>query len=368
MNNNNNNSNNTMENNTSATNNSDMVCTVHIPVKLESDIRLLCSMVNNTEWSGILFYNITECGDTSISIECIDMLPMDVGTSVTTEYDMDIRIVQYIAEYPELANCALGCIHSHNNMNAFMSTTDLDTLVECGKKRNHFLSLVTNNKGEYCAVLAVKSSETIKTEKVITGLAISNKNIVKTEKKDSAILYNAQIITDNNNSNKYDNILKSINKLKNKVIDNISNSNNSNNNSAVIDTPFEFTSNTYTDYRNYSDYGIDELIDIAFYRLMSGNMDTSDYDMYDMFSTYNNTDSCDRFDNIFYSSNDSNTIYFYIKFAKLVIDMLIDGIAGGAGEVYDALITLKNKVENTNTNEYTEELLLLIDETIDEFK
>ena len=364
----NNNSNNTMENNTSATNNSDMVCTVHIPVKLESDIRLLCSMVNNTEWSGILFYNITECGDTSISIECIDMLPMDVGTSVTTEYDMDIRIAQYIAEYPELANCALGCIHSHNNMNAFMSTTDLDTLVECGKKRNHFLSLVTNNKGEYCAFLAVKSSETIRTEKVITGLAISNKNTVKIDKKDSAILYNAQIITDNNNSNKYDNILKSINKLKNKVIDNISNSNNSNNNSAVIDTPFEFTSNTYTDYRNYSDYGIDELIDIAFYRLMSGNMDTSDYDMYDMFSTYNNTDSCDRFDNIFYSSNDSNTIYFYIKFAKLVIDMLIDGIAGGAKEVYDALITLKNKVENTNTNEYTEELLLLIDETIDEFK
>ena len=48
--------------------------------------------------------------------------------------------------------------------------------------------------------------------------------------------------------------------------------------------------------------------------------------------------------------------------------MLIDGIAGGAEEVYDALITLKNKVENTNTNEYTEELLLLIDETIDEFK
>ena len=364
----NNNSNNTMENNTSATNNSDMVCTVHIPVKLESDIRLLCSMVNNTEWSGILFYNITECGDTSISIECIDMLPMDVGTSVTTEYDMDIRIAQYIAEYPELANCALGCIHSHNNMNAFMSTTDLDTLVECGKKRNHFLSLVTNNKGEYCTVLAVKSSETTKTEKVITGLAISNKNIVKTEKTASAILYNAQIITDNNNSNKYDNILKSINKLKNKVIDNISNSNNSNNNSAVIDTPFEFTSNTYTDYRNYSDYGIDELIDIAFYRLMSGNMDTSDYDMYDMFSTYNNTDSCDRFDNIFYSGNDSNTIYFYIKFARLVIDMLIDGIAGGAEEVYDALITLKNKVENTNTNEYTEELLLLIDETIDEFK
>ena len=97
-------------------------------------------------------------------------------------------------------------------------------------------------------------------------------------------------------------------------------------------------------------------------------MDMSDYDMYDMFSTYNNTDSCDRFDNIFYSGNDSNTIYFYIKFARLVIDMLIDGIAGGAEEVYDALITLKNKVENTNTNEYTDELLLLIDETIDEFK
>lgn len=47
-------------------------------------------------------------------------------------------------------------IMSHNKMNAFFSGEDIQTLTKEGFIRNHFLSLIVNNKGEYVAAITRK--------------------------------------------------------------------------------------------------------------------------------------------------------------------------------------------------------------------
>ena len=61
-----------------------------------------------------------------------------------------------MAENQELLDCKMGLIHSHNNMKTFFSGTDLHTLNVEGNERNHFVSLIVNNEGNYTAGITRK--------------------------------------------------------------------------------------------------------------------------------------------------------------------------------------------------------------------
>lgn len=88
-----------------------------IPAKVERLIRFLCERVWDTEWSGVLFYNpVGNFEDGSLEIHCVDILPMDIGTTTYTEFDMSPDVISYMAQNPELLDCKMGLIHSHNNM------------------------------------------------------------------------------------------------------------------------------------------------------------------------------------------------------------------------------------------------------------
>lgn len=54
---------------------------------------------------------------------------------------------------------------SHQNFGAFFSGTDLGTLLEEGKDTNHFVSLIVNNAGSYCAAITKKVKEITKGER-----------------------------------------------------------------------------------------------------------------------------------------------------------------------------------------------------------
>lgn len=127
---------------------------------VEKKIRYLCQKIWKDEWSGTLFY-IPEGNfeDESLVIRCKDIFVMDVGNSVYTEFDMSPDVIGYMAENPELLNCQMGLIHSHNTMNTFFSNTDLSTLQEEGNDRNHFVSLIVNNEGTYTAAITRKVAE-----------------------------------------------------------------------------------------------------------------------------------------------------------------------------------------------------------------
>lgn len=133
-----------------------------IPAEVERKIRFACQKVWSTEWSGTLFF--THEGsfeNNNLVIRCVDIYIMDIGTQAYTEFDMNPDVIAYMCENPELLDCQMGLIHSHNNMSTFFSGTDTATLREEGIDRNNFVSLIVNNAGTYTAAITrrVKSKQ-----------------------------------------------------------------------------------------------------------------------------------------------------------------------------------------------------------------
>lgn len=135
-----------------------------IPAEVERKIRFACQKVRNTEWSGTLFFTHEGSFENDdLVIRCVDIYIMDIGTQAYTEFDMNPDVISYMCENPELLDCQMGLIHSHNNMSTFFSGTDTATLKEEGRDRNNFVSLIVNNAGTYTAAITrrIKSKQTM---------------------------------------------------------------------------------------------------------------------------------------------------------------------------------------------------------------
>ena len=133
-----------------------------IPAEVERKIRFACQKVWSTEWSGTLFFTHEGSFENNdLVIRCADIYIMDIGTQAYTEFDMNPDVIAYMCENPELLDCQMGLIHSHNNMSTFFSGTDTATLREEGIDRNNFVSLIVNNAGTYTAAITrrVKSKQ-----------------------------------------------------------------------------------------------------------------------------------------------------------------------------------------------------------------
>ena len=100
-----------------------------IPAEVERKIRFACQRVWNTEWSGTLFFTHEGSFENNdLVIRCVDIYIMDIGTQGYTEFDMNPDVISYMCETPELLDCQMGLIHSHNNMSTFFRKTDTTTL------------------------------------------------------------------------------------------------------------------------------------------------------------------------------------------------------------------------------------------------
>jgi hypothetical protein len=125
-----------------------------IPAKVEKKIRFLCKNIWDVEWSGVLFYKVEGAfEDKSLTIRCVDLFQMDIGTSAYTEFNVSPDMATYMVDHPELLEEGIyqGLIHSHNNMATFFSGTDTATLSAEGNDMAHFVSLIVNNAGKYTA-------------------------------------------------------------------------------------------------------------------------------------------------------------------------------------------------------------------------
>lgn len=88
-----------------------------IPSEVEEKIRYLIRKFPSTEWSGVLFYNyMGNFEDESLKIQCVDIYPMDLGTTGWTEFNMSEDVAAYIAQNPDLFYCQMGLVHSHHSM------------------------------------------------------------------------------------------------------------------------------------------------------------------------------------------------------------------------------------------------------------
>nr|DAO34888.1 MAG TPA: Ubiquitin-like protein [Crassvirales sp.] len=133
-----------------------------IPAEVERKIRFACQKVWSTEWSGTLFFTHEGSFENNdLVIRCVDIYIMDIGTQAYTEFDMNPDVIAYMCDNPELLDCQMGLIHSHNNMSTFFSGTDTATLKEEGRDRNNFVSLIVNNAGSYTAAITrrIKSKQ-----------------------------------------------------------------------------------------------------------------------------------------------------------------------------------------------------------------
>lgn len=145
--------------------------------ELERKIRFLCDKLPKNEYSGTLFYTVEgNFKDKDLRIIAKDFFLQDVGEAAYTEFQNDVDLAGYMATH-ELWDCYTGLMHSHQNFSAFFSGTDLSTLKEEGKDTNHFVSLIVNNAGEYCASITRKISSVVKGTETISYNTFNDEHI-----------------------------------------------------------------------------------------------------------------------------------------------------------------------------------------------
>lgn len=140
---------------------------------LEEQIRTMCALSPDKEWSGVLFYTAEgSLEGKSIVIRAKNFYLMDLGSTGYTEFKLgeDPSIARFMVDN-DLFDCKSGLIHSHNTMSAFFSGTDTSTLEKEGKSMPNFVSLVVNNAGRYVAAV------THKVTTVFSGKAVSSYNL-----------------------------------------------------------------------------------------------------------------------------------------------------------------------------------------------
>lgn len=130
-------------------------------------MKYLCKKIPKLEWSGILFYTVTGSiieADKMV-IEVHDILLMDIGNKVHTEYNWDEAVVAYQMEHLEAMEWNKGHVHSHNDMNVYFSGEDWSELNDNSPNHNIYVSLIVNNWMEMEAKIAFTGQQVIKYEK-----------------------------------------------------------------------------------------------------------------------------------------------------------------------------------------------------------
>lgn len=166
-------------------------------------IKYLCKKIPKVEWSGILFYSVEGSITNPKEMKCIlqDILPLDMGTSAFTSYELDDRFIDYMMENPEAMDWTVGHIHSHNVMGVFFSGTDMSELNDNAPSHNYYLSLIVNNYMEFVAKIAFVGG----TEKLVKQIPYSaldengkQYNIQKVDlnyKKEKLFVYDCIIVS-----------------------------------------------------------------------------------------------------------------------------------------------------------------------------
>lgn len=229
--------------------------TITIPENVEDKIRFLCNKIPDVEWSGILFYTYEgSFKDNNLNIICKDIHLMDIGTAITTCYEVDVTIAGFMADH-NLTDHKLGLIHSHNRMKTFFSGTDLSTLYNEGKDMHNFVSLIVNNEGTYTAAVTQKIGKSVQNIKLSyncfgDGVVEENTEIIKEEEEIKA--YSLKIVVEGNQFEELENRIKELKSAKKLKADKIT--------IQVPDTKHKYNqySNSYLDYKPNNSVKIQE--------------------------------------------------------------------------------------------------------------
>ena len=114
--------------------------------------------IGNTEWCGFIFYEKVEgsISDPKTYIaKTTDIYMMDIGSHSYTESDNHTDdVVNMVDRIPAYMENRYGLIHTHHNMSAFFSGTDVQELHDNVHLYSYYLSLIVNFDGKWCAKIA----------------------------------------------------------------------------------------------------------------------------------------------------------------------------------------------------------------------
>jgi len=173
--------------------------TLIISKELQSQILYAHSVVGNVEWSGFVFFK-EEKGTIkdldNFTLKAVYAHILDVGTSGYTEFTIDGRIVEAFTEFPDAKKCKTGMLHSHHNMDAFFSGTDMSELHDNAQFYPYYLSLIVNHYGKYCAKIAIVGKEDQSPRKLTCNASIGNLiwTLGETSEKDVIITMDCNIV------------------------------------------------------------------------------------------------------------------------------------------------------------------------------
>ena len=116
-------------------------------------------IIGDIEWSGPIWY--TTKGKINnpdkMEISVFDFMLKDVGSGAYTEYEFGGEMVDLFDEKPHLLEpgVKMGHMHTHHQMNAFFSGTDMKCLHDNAPLFDMFLSVIVNKAGKRIAKIAV---------------------------------------------------------------------------------------------------------------------------------------------------------------------------------------------------------------------
>lgn len=191
-----------------------------ITKEVEDEITYLHNQYPETEWSGVLALTFDEVED-NIIFETLGIYPMDVGSSASTSFSYKEEIINIYNYFNSKTSkkYILGTIHTHHNMNAFISGTDLNEIKSNVNIFNNYLFLVVDIKKSYVAKFARKKIIEIKSESFLDFNNNKKYNNILEDKKIDTVIYDVEIeYPFNRVSKEFEKLVKSINpnnKIKN---------------------------------------------------------------------------------------------------------------------------------------------------------
>lgn len=135
-----------------------------LPVDVINQIMYLHARIGKTEWSGILLYDVVSGNPSKPSeflLKAKHVFLMDIGSAAFTEYETDGDIVDIYDNIEGAMDMKIGHVHSHHDMSAFFSGTDMDELMLNVDKHNYYVSLIVNFSGNYVAKVAFLSERKV---------------------------------------------------------------------------------------------------------------------------------------------------------------------------------------------------------------
>lgn len=227
-----------------------------INAETQKKIDLLCLQISDVEWSGTLFYEYEgSWKENNLVIKVIDFYLQDIGNTGYTVFKQTTDIAGYRVD-KDLLTAKMGLIHSHHNMSAFFSGTDLNTLQSEALDHDHFVSLIVNNKRKYVAAITgvecIEKKLNIK-EKVKFVTFEGVEEVIEyedyeDETKENNIFYTELEIEIEEYENSNFELISRIEELKNKKINNVKNSYESFN-SRFDNTYTPKVNNTFNEYQ-----------------------------------------------------------------------------------------------------------------------